>query len=1527
MTATATMDLAVLGLEVRSEGVEDASKRLSEFSGMADAAQKATDRLLASLERLRRNGGDFSFGAGGSDSFLAAAQEAEDYTRAMEDAGNSASRASGSLRVLESALSGQSRALSASRDSLSGLVKEEERWLSQQQRLETARKSGMEALEKRGEYLRESADGADALEERYDELFVSLDQGYADMWDGMLASGASSFSLFTGQFGGFLSGLMRMASSSTVLVRIAGLFGSGSGSGGGMLGGVADLFGGSGGGGGSGGLSGILSSVKSVKSLYDYGSKAWEYANLNWFGGGAGVNAGIPSFGAEGALNIYGLPELAYSAEQLATASNVFNSTVKTLMDSGMTYAQASAQANLASQASMQGGSASGAMAGASSIGAVGSLVTGLASAIATIIMADQKTYKPATGMAGAAGGMAAGWMIGTLINPGFGTMVGAGLGAALGAWLGVQFGGGGPNKAATRIQGLINLTNDQTFLEGSGQDYVAEIQQGKDGFLKEGGSYITYARSNKSDTDLWGMTHDLFNITNSAMDLILTATKDVADIMPDSIKDQWWNSAAMQENVAFGKSWKDKKITTENFQEWGNDLASDIQRQWAKGFSQIDFSKDWEYSGKLIVDQPQVRGNLTQDLVKIVDNMRSTGVEALRDIVNNQDLVDLLHAEIQRTQPEWTKDLYFTGEQRLEMNTPEYIRGVLENELARWDAEIAARRDRSYIDDNGDNIPVAREEEYKDRLTGREIVVSLFDMVRGGLGMNNTGPDFNWLTMDNLSDNLAEIQAADFDTLQAAFDKFMAALSGMAMVESIIDNIENPLAPVSQWVTDAQAAVERMNAHRAEYLEGTGWTDEAIDEVMERYRSAVTGSFMDQINSLLHPLSELQSATKTQIETIDGWLGALNALGATEAQIAEIEGARARVRQSLLDQANSYVLSLSGVDQAARAINAAFDDLVAAMDIAGSSLADVARAEAARNQALSDSYQKLSVPFYDDLRVRAATAAGDDASGLRKDIARRNEREETALKFGQDSPEYAAMLAVQKAEQLKAAADKATAEYESLASSLSAASQAAAGARLSFVKNLLAALDSAANNLKQAVDAWAEGAKSAWVSAAQAYRQALESEISTQSALAGRMGQTRRGLWADSSLVGQDRAYASSMAGLEALYQSALAGDAGAAAELASGAKSFLAASQAVSADSQAYNADFDWVQAMLADLETQAQERADAARSELELLQSQLDEQGKANASLEELKEATLAARASYERAREEQAAAYERWNFGEIATGLESLENAYREAEAEWLGVQATLNEALLAGITTQSELDSLRVTSKLDELKEALLSAQGQSSGPDSALLAALEAARAAMETASQAAAAAAADAQAKIGQSGNYAGSRYQTEYELLAAKAADMNLGRVSPGQAASGWTAAGVKEEILRQGMSVSEWYARYGKPEGFAQGGLASGWALVGEEGPELVNFSEPGRVYTAEETRRMLACPAAGTDGSPEAARAMLAELREQNAELRRVAARLAAIDKNTRSGAESLESLAEDGLALAGTAAVKKTEWAS
>jgi DNA-binding transcriptional regulator YiaG len=58
--------------------------------------------------------------------------------------------------------------------------------------------------------------------------------------------------------------------------------------------------------------------------------------------------------------------------------------------------------------------------------------------------------------------------------------------------------------------------------------------------------------------------------------------------------------------------------------------------------------------------------------------------------------------------------------------------------------------------------------------------------------------------------------------------------------------------------------------------------------------------------------------------------------------------------------------------------------------------------------------------------------------------------------------------------------------------------------------------------------------------------------------------------------------------------------------------------------------------------------------------------------------------------------------------------------------------------------------------------------------------------------------------------------------------------------------------------------------------------GWAVVGEEGPELVNFSQPGRVYTAADTAALFrsATPrAADTDsGSREEVKALRREVYE-------------------------------------------------
>ncbi|MBS6958967.1 MAG: hypothetical protein KH225_11270, partial [Proteobacteria bacterium] len=53
---------------------------------------------------------------------------------------------------------------------------------------------------------------------------------------------------------------------------------------------------------------------------------------------------------------------------------------------------------------------------------------------------------------------------------------------------------------------------------------------------------------------------------------------------------------------------------------------------------------------------------------------------------------------------------------------------------------------------------------------------------------------------------------------------------------------------------------------------------------------------------------------------------------------------------------------------------------------------------------------------------------------------------------------------------------------------------------------------------------------------------------------------------------------------------------------------------------------------------------------------------------------------------------------------------------------------------------------------------------------------------------------------------------------------------------------------------------------------------WAVVGEEGPELVNFSQPGRVYTAADTAALFrSATPRGTSGESGGSREEVYELR--------------------------------------------------
>ncbi|CDH43860.1 tape measure protein [Candidatus Contendibacter odensensis] len=199
------------------------------------------------------------------------------------------------------------------------------------------------------------------------------------------------------------------------------------------------------------------------------------------------------------------------------------------------------------------------------------------------------------------------------------------------------------------------------------------------------------------------------------------------------------------------------------------------------------------------------------------------------------------------------------------------------------------------------------------------------------------------------------------------------------------------------------------------------------------------------------------------------------------------------------------------------------------------------------------------------------------------------------------------------------------------------------------------------------------------------------------------------------------------------------------------------------------------------------------------------------------------------------------------------LELLKGTLREIEA-----RAT------ADIAAKSETEKQHLTAEIGKLIAAL---QASGLSNTTAVVAAITGLQAGMKAAQAAQAESAAQAaQAAQSASGNpaAAGSTGPIAdlYQSMLGRAADASGLAYWTGRMNEGASIAAITDAF----KSSTEYKAL----PGHAAGGLAQpGWAMVGEEGPELVNFSQPGRVYSAGDTAQML--------GSKESQGAVVVELK--------------------------------------------------
>lgn len=217
--------------------------------------------------------------------------------------------------------------------------------------------------------------------------------------------------------------------------------------------------------------------------------------------------------------------------------------------------------------------------------------------------------------------------------------------------------------------------------------------------------------------------------------------------------------------------------------------------------------------------------------------------------------------------------------------------------------------------------------------------------------------------------------------TTDEGLQKASTALSAISAVKSATDAIKSPLSEMEQQAQSAKAQLDAWT----QSMTDSGVNAQYAAGLINEYRNAFINDYIKTLDESLHPLSAYEQAVKTANEAVDQRKKALEIIGATEGQLAQVEAMRAEV-----------------VKQATEEMLRSFDQSVA--------------------------------------QRWAAVNGNSDEVG--RAISQANELRDTILKFGESSAQVAELLKLHAAETAKAAQDAAKSEYDSLKAQMNALEQ-----------------------------------------------------------------------------------------------------------------------------------------------------------------------------------------------------------------------------------------------------------------------------------------------------------------------------------------------------------------------------------------------------------------------------------------------------------------------------------------------------
>lgn len=217
--------------------------------------------------------------------------------------------------------------------------------------------------------------------------------------------------------------------------------------------------------------------------------------------------------------------------------------------------------------------------------------------------------------------------------------------------------------------------------------------------------------------------------------------------------------------------------------------------------------------------------------------------------------------------------------------------------------------------------------------------------------------------------------------TTDEGLQKASTALSAISAVTSATEAIANPLSEMEQ---QAQSAKEQLDAW-TQGMKDSGVNAQYAADLIDEYRNAFINDYINTLDESLHPLSAYEQAVKAANEAVDQRKKALEIIGATESQLAQVEAMRAEV-----------------VKQATEEMLRTFDQSIAQ-------------------------------------RWAALDGTSDEVS---RAISQENELREAISQFGEGSAQVAELMKLHAAETAKAAQDAAKSEYDSFKAQMDALEQ-----------------------------------------------------------------------------------------------------------------------------------------------------------------------------------------------------------------------------------------------------------------------------------------------------------------------------------------------------------------------------------------------------------------------------------------------------------------------------------------------------